>query len=668
VLLTNFACVAGHASISLKLHSVFIFPGMFKHLIILTLSTAFSVNALASSPQSDQRVLFKKAEKLIWKEQSQEFKHTYSQLHFYPLKPYITQKKLINKMSLSDGKEIKQFLDEYKGTPLDWPLRKKWLSYLAKKNRQSLFIEFFTPNGDAELNCRYLDYRLNKGASETVILPEVTKLWVVGKSQPKACDKLFSRWKRAGYMTKELVWQRIALAADGGKHTLIPYLTKLLPKKEQYLAKLWHKVRRDPAYITRLSRFPNKNAKEAQIYAYGIKRLIWRDRDRAIKAYESASNKFNFSHVQQQEIAQKFALALASKGHDKSQEWLSKVEGDYQTDHLIQWQIADVLRSKDWTNIKNKLVKLPKRVHENNQWKYWYARSLVETGDTEQGMAKLEALSKKRHYYGFLAASFVDKPYALQDNPLTISEQEKFDILKDDSGKRAFELFHLSRFHHARLEWNHWMTKLSDREQLVAAKLANEKGWFDRAIFALSRVGYLNDVGLRFPMAFDNEINANATKNQIDPAWAFAIARRESSFMSDAHSSAGAHGLMQVLPGTAKQLTRKKVTKNYLLNAKNNVRIGTKYLRKLLDRHKGNQVLATAAYNAGPHRIKQWLKRDINLPADIWIETIPYKETREYVKSVLAYQLIYQKKVGKDSSLFDDLLAMNITQSNGSAR
>jgi len=641
---------------------------MFRQLIIFTLTSAISLSAIANSPNSNQRTLFKKAEKLIWKEQSQEFKQTYNQLHFYPLKPYITQKKLMNKMSLSDGKEIKLFLDQYRATPLDWSLRKKWLQYLAKKNRQSLFIEFFIPNSDAELNCRFLDYRLKRGAAASEIMPEVTKLWVVGKSQPKACDKLFARWKKSGLMTKELVWERVSLAADGGKHTLIPYLTKLLPSKEQYLAKLWHKVRRDPAYITRLSRFPNKNSKEAQIYTYGIKRLIWRDRDRAISAYQKAEKQFNFSYEQQQEIAQKFALALASKGHKKSEQWLAKVEGNYLTSDLVQWQIADVLRSQNWHNIKAKLAALPERVHKNNQWQYWYARSLVETGQNESGLRQLEALSQKRHYYGFLAASFVDKPYALQNQPLTISEQEKLNILKHDSGKRAFELFHLSRFHHARLEWNYWMSKLSDREQLVAAKLANEKGWFDRAIFALSRVGYLNDVELRFPMAFDNEINSHASKNKIDPAWAFAIARRESSFMSDAHSSAGAHGLMQVLPGTAKQLTRKKVTKNYLLNAKNNVRIGTKYLRKLLDKHKGNQVLATAAYNAGPYRIKQWLKRDINLPADIWIETIPFKETREYVKSVLAYQLIYQKKVGKESSLFDELLAMNITKNNGSAR
>jgi soluble lytic murein transglycosylase len=186
--------------------------------------------------------------------------------------------------------------------------------------------------------------------------------------------------------------------------------------------------------------------------------------------------------------------------------------------------------------------------------------------------------------------------------------------------------------------------------------------WYDRDIFTLAKVGYLNDVNLRFPLGFETEIKHYAGNQKINPAWAFAITRRESSFMSDANSPAGAKGLMQIMPATAKQLARKKVSNQYLFKAKNNIKLGTKYLRNLLDRHHGNQVLATAAYNAGPHRVKSWLKDAKPLPADVWIETIPFKETREYVKSVLAYQQIYQDKVGQKGSLFDQIIAMNINE------
>ena len=223
-------------------------------------------------------------------------------------------------------------------------------------------------------------------------------------------------------------------------------------------------------------------------------------------------------------------------------------------------------------------------------------------------------------------------------------------------------MFAIGRFHHARQEWNYWLSKLNKRDKLVASKIANEMQWYDRAIFTLAKVGYLDDVDLRFPLGFEDEIKHYAGDQKINSAWAFAIARRESSFMSDANSSAGAKGLMQIMPGTAKQLARKTVSNQYLFDAKNNIKLGTKYLRKLLDRHDGNSVLATAAYNAGPHRVKTWLKNAESLPADVWIETIPYKETREYVKSVLAYQQIYQHKVGQTASLFDQIIAMNINE------
>lgn len=176
----------------------------------------------------------------------------------------------------------------------------------------------------------------------------------------------------------------------------------------------------------------------------------------------------------------------------------------------------------------------------------------------------------------------------------------------------------------------------------------------------MASAGYLDDVDLRFPKAFNKEINLYATDQQIEPAWAFAIARRESSFMIDAHSPAGAKGLMQLMPNTAKHLKQGKISRSYLLDATNNIALGTQYLKILLDKNQGNQVLATAAYNAGPYRVKRWLKDIELMPADIWIETIPFKETRNYVKSVLAYQEIYQHKPGQVSRVFEQVINMNI--------
>lgn len=622
--------------------------------ILLCSSSAFAVE------NTSHRKIFLEAEKLIWRAKPAELQKLYQQLHYYPLQPYLDQQRLMYKISITDTKEISTFLDKYEGTPLDWPLRKKWLEYLVKKNQQSLFLYHYKSSSSATLNCAYYQYSLNKGIAEKTIYPKVTKLWTVGKSQPDICDPLFKKWEKAGYRTEAVIWQRISLAANGGKHTLIPYLTKLLPKSQQYLGSLWHKVRRNPAYVLRANAFKQFNKREAQIFSYGIKRLIWRQADKSIETFTKLRKKFKFTTDQDQEITQAFALSLANNRHPKAQKWLHKVDSKFMNSNVVQWRVTDVLRKQNWNLILRDLESFPVDKQTSNQWNYWYSRSLIETNNKSKGLSLLKELAKNRHYYGFLAASYLKVPFNLQDQPLSITDKERITLLKNPAAKRAFELFHIGKYNLARKEWNYWLAQLTNKEKLAASVISTEKKWFDRAIFTLAKVKYLNDVDLRFPLAFESEIKSSAKKNKIDPAWAFAIARRESSFMSDANSGAGAKGLMQIMPATAKQLARKRVSTKYLFDAKNNVKLGTKYLKQLSDQYKGNHVLATASYNAGPHRVKKWAKEAVNMPIDMWIETIPFKETREYVKSVLAYQQIYQYKIGISEPLFANLIKNKI--------
>ncbi len=609
------------------------------------------------------RKTFLQAEKYVWQAQAKTYKSLYDQLHYYPLQPYLDQQRLMHNIRLSDAPEIDAFLQKYKHSPLDWPLRKKWLNYLSKHKRKVLFLEHFKANNNAKLNCTYLQYQLDKGDAESTILKQVKKWWLVGKSQDKTCDPLFKKWIAAGHLTPDLVWQRIALAADGGKHTLIPYLTKLLPPHERYLGKLWHSVRRDPANVSRLNKFPNKNNKEVQILTYGLKRLIWRAPSNALKAYENVIGAYPFTIQQRHEITAKFAIALASKNHSQAQRWMDKVPANYLSKDLVQWRLAQTLKSQDWRKIQADLESLPKELHTSSQWQYWYGRSLVENDQSVEGTTVLAKLAQTRHYYGFLASSLLSQQASLQDQPLLYTDQEKQELLANPAAKRAFELFHLERFSHARKEWNFWLSQLTKTEKLIAATIAYEKSWFDRPIFTLANQGYLDDVSMRFPMAYEEKFQHYSDKVSIDTAWAMAISRRESSFMTDAYSGAGARGLMQIMPNTAKQLERRSVSKRYLLKADNNIKLGTRYLKQLSDKYQGNRVLATASYNAGPYRVKKWLTKLDDLPADIWIENIPFKETREYVKSVLAYQQIYQYHLDEQQqSVFKELIGMQIKQ------
>ena len=617
----------------------------------------FAVNAVENT---SHRKIFLEAETKIWKADNAGFQQLYQQLHYYPLQPYLDQQNFIQNMNLSLANDIDTFLKKYEGTPLDWPLRKKWLTYLSEQNQQSLFLYNYKPSSIATLSCAYFAYSLNNGVSEKTILPKVTKIWTVGKSQPDICDPIFKKWVKAGYRTEDVVWERIALAADGGKHSLLPYLTKLLPKSKQYLGSLWHKVRRNPAYVVRKNAFKHYNKQEGQIFTYGIKRLIWREPNKAISTYTKLRKKFKLTSDQQQDVTRAFALSLANNNHPKAQKWLHKVNEKFMNSSVTQWRIADVLRKQDWNLLLKELKSFPLSHQKTNQWKYWYSRGLIATNKKPEnkirGLDILKELSKNRHYYGFLAASYLKVPHSLQNKPLSTTQEEKNKLLKNPAAKRAFELFHVGKYSHARSEWSYWMKQLTNKEKLSASIISTEQKWFDRAIFTLAKVKYLNDVDLRFPLAFESEITEYAKINKIDPAWVYAIARRESSFMPDANSGVGAKGLMQIMPATAKQLKRKSVSIKYLLNAKNNVELGTKYLKMLSDKYEGNHVLATASYNAGPHRVKKWAAKAVGMPIDMWIETIPFKETREYVKSVMAYQLIYQDKIGKTGTIFSKLI------------
>ena len=629
---------------------------------IFFISSAFSGEQLVLTTNKDQQNIFIQAEELLSKRKSNsaQYKELYNNLYYYPLQPYLDQQRLMTHLSLNNADEINQFLSKYRNTPLDWALRKAWLRYLAKQKHRVLFLQAFKPTANVELTCHHLQFQLAAGMPQGVILPQVTKLWVVGKSQNNACDPLFKLWQKSGYRTNDIIWQRIRLAANGGTHTLIPYLTKLLPQEQQYLARLWHKVRRNPLTASKLKLFPNHDARETEILIYGLKRLVWRKPDIALHSYQDAQNKFTFSKAQKDHITEKFAIALAAKSHKKAKKWLDKLEPNELSQSMLQWRLSQTLKQKNWQQLIIDLKTLPNKKREELKWKYWYAQALVKTDQVQRGEYLLEQLAKERHYYGFLAASYLHTPSNMKYQPLSFTLAQKQRVISYPAAKRAFEFYSLGKYQKARSEWNFLLTQLSTNEKLIAAKIANENQWFDRAIFTLANVGYLDDVALRFPKAFETEINHYAGEQQISPSWAFAIARRESSFMTDAHSSAGAKGLMQLMPGTARGLKKGKIDRRYLLNANNNVQLGTRYLKILLDKNQGNQVLATASYNAGPYRVKRWLKNTKKIAADIWIETIPFKETRNYVKSVLAYQEIYQYNPNQVSRLFKQVINMNI--------
>jgi soluble lytic murein transglycosylase len=660
------ACLNCAASISSNYRRYFIqfrfFVGVnvVKRIVfILTNLLLAPLSAASVSSEAALRSEFLQAERQIGSLSAEQAQKVLQKFTAYPLQPYLEQRRL--QQFLSADARIADFLQRYKGTPMDWPLRKPWLLDLARRQKSALFLAHVNDSKDAELACLAQRFKLAaKDADTAAIWPEVSRLWVVGKSQPKACDPLFAAWRKAGQQTAELVWQRIMLAAEGGDASLLPYLKTQLPTAQQYLADMYQQTRRNPAVIANNRFFPLKSPLERDIAAYGMKRLIWRHPEQALRVWQKFVNDPYFSAGQRLDVQRQFAIALASKNDERASAWFNGLPPELIDSTLAHWQVSHELADLNWPAVQRAIEKLPPDIASDSSWQYWLARAYEQQGQQEKAKPLFEALALQRHFYGFMAAAKLGMPPSLAHAPVVVSEQELAELQQHPAVKRAQEWLALDRLTEARREWNYLQSGANTQKKLVSAKLAHQLQWYERAIFSLADVGYWDDVELRFPLAFQQEISQSAAKADIESGWAMAIARRESSFMADAASPVGARGLMQLMPATAKEIARKPVQLAQLYNPVVNIDYGTDYLNYLRKRNDGNLLMATAAYNAGYSRVKQWIPKTYAVPADVWVETIPYRETRDYVKAVMAYYQIYNIRLNTPTDVFKPLTTMQI--------
>ncbi|SNY48860.1 soluble lytic murein transglycosylase [Arsukibacterium tuosuense] len=622
-------------------------------------SCAFTARAAEQDKLQQQRARFVALEHSIDSVSRKQAESWLAELEGYPLQPYLRLKRLQRFLNAHDA--IETFLTEYQGTPMDWPLRKPWLLRLAEQQQAERFLANFPGSSDAELKCLALRFQLKtKALPEAEIWQQTEEIWTEGKSQPRACDPLFTAWRDSEPLQSETVHRRLQLAAEGGQAQLIPYLKTLLPANEQYLADLWLQTRRNPAVVGRAKFFPGKHIIERDVLAYGLKRLVWRSPDQALATWQRHVNDPYFTKAQRLDVQRQFAIALASKGDSRADNWLTTLPAELFDANLAQWQVAHALRELDWPKVQKVVEQLPAELQGDINWRYWRARALEEQGETELAKTEFTAIAGQRHYYGFMAAARIGLPPSLAHNPVKVTEEEIAQLQQHPAVQRAQQFLALGRLTEARREWNHLQDTSDEQQKITSAKLASQLQWYERAIFSLADVGYWDDVELRFPLAYQQEMQLSADKFNIDSGWSMAIARRESSFMADAYSPAGARGLMQIMPGTANDIAKKQVQIRQLYNPVTNIDYGTDYLNYLKQRNDGNLLKATAAYNAGYRRVMQWIPQDYALPADVWVETIPYRETREYVKAVMAYYQIYNIRMNVAQDVFKPLVAMKI--------
>jgi soluble lytic murein transglycosylase len=362
---------------------------------------------------------------------------------------------------------------------------------------------------------------------------------------------------------------------------------------------------------------------------------------------------FAFSEAQRDLILRTLALFHATDFSADSLARLAALPADAQSDATREWRARIALAEQNWTAVLAAINAMTDTQQSDGEWRYFRARALNVLERGSEAIPVMTALAREPTFFGFLAADKLNQPYAICPIQLPEDPAREQALLSKPGLLRAFELFAVNLPKLARREWSRALQGEDSTTQRLAADLANQRGWYDRAVFTLNSGDALRVYDLRFPLASQDGIVPQAQQAGIEPAWAYGILRAESAWMSDAHSAADARGLMQLLPSTAALVARKNGLNwdggDTLYDPAVNITLGTRYLAQVSSRYNGSPWLGSAAYNAGPNRVDQWLAARGTLAPDLFVATIPFKETREYVARVMAFSVIYDWRLHGDA-------------------
>ena len=570
------------------------------------------------------------------------FEHLAVQLEDYPLYPYLRYEELRRRISSAPEKDIRSFLDNYSYVPIANRIRQAWLDELMKRGQHSKFQQYYEAGNKVAHQCFDMQARMKAGDVPDAV-EEIKKLWLVGNSQPNQCDILFSWLEKQGYMDDELIWQRIDMAMARRDLKLAKYLAGKLSTEQVHWFALLNSIHRNPEKILTDPDLKQDHPLARKVITYGARRWARKDVSAAVMAWQLLSDKYQFSEKQRIHTQADMALTAALRHHALAAELMSQLPADIDDVEVQQWRARAAMRANDWPTVLRSIVLMGVDAKEELEWKYWRARALEEMGVHADAKLIYQKIAQERDYYGFLAADRVQQPYEMNDRPLQFTDFEIGRVLEYPPLIRARELLEAGQTWHAYNEWKY-----------LTAGFAHQWDWHHTAIFTVARAQHYDDLQLRFPQPYDDIVTENAKRFSLAPEYVYGVMRQESAMNSIAKSHAGASGLMQLMPATAKDVARElkiaSPNRTALLQPKMNVQLGSKYLRSMLDRYDDQQVLATASYNAGPHRVKRWLPPRETMSADVWVDTIPYDETRKYVRRVMAYSTVYEWKMAQKTT------------------
>lgn len=572
----------------------------------------------------------------------------YQALRSYPLYPYLLYSDLLRRLHSDPVSEIRAFLSTYADSPLAGRLRNAWLNRLAQQQRWGDYLHDALPSRDPLLECRRRQALLHTGQTEAA-LGDFSSIWERAGALPNACDPLIAAWQAQGHPSPEQRWQRFALAMTSNQRNLAQFLRNDMAETERAWADAWLAVAAQPELLLRDERFHSTAAPAVAIISDALSRWMRQDALAALAALDRLKAANHALAAELAKTERQLALWIASDYHPNALARLQALPDAVVDQDVREWRIRLHLRATDWRGVLNEIAAMPNVARETPRWRYWQGRSLEALGRNQEAQAAYQLVAGQRDYHGFLAADRIGIAYTMRNTPLETPVAALDALLTNSPGlQRARELYILGSEAEAEAEWRAAIQSFDRTALQQAAQLAQHWEWRYQALVTIARAEYWDDLALRFPLAYRDQVLAS-TKSALDAAaWIYAVMRQESSFRPDARSPVGALGLMQIMPATGQQIARdlQDTAPLNLLRPEINIRYGAYYLQQIMQRLQNHPVLATAAYNAGPNKVLQWLPTNAPIAADIWAETIPYRETRAYVQRVMEYAAVYRFLLG----------------------
>ena len=578
------------------------------------------------------------------------FDATIAELEDYVLYDHLQMERLLHDWRISEpGKQaitdLNAFEQSSKNTSLTRRLTRQLQRRLASTNQWSLFLGLKESRLAAGMPCTTLRARDELGQLEGFDKAAI-ELWVQPQEHDEICADVLVELEENNTPPIPAIWERIYLSMSEGKPAYAEEMLKYLGSRDRKPVVAWIEALENPQELLQSDALNEDTVLNRRTIANLHVRWSREDTPAAMAHWMKVRDNYAFYADRYYDTHRAIAMRGAYRRLPGAPDWLDAIPARADDLELKEWRIRTALLAGDWARVMKNIDRLPAEEQEEDHWAYWEARALEVAGNQAQAAEIYRELATLQSYHGFLSADRLGQAYSIKDEPISIEDDALSMLADTEALQRAREYHAVDLQGESRREWNNWLLDpaRTPQEMAQAAVLAARWELHDRAIFSAGRAEQRRAISLRFPVLYESEVAEAAEEHGIEPAWILGVMRRESAYIQDVQSPAGAVGLMQLMPRTAKYVAELQGDDDWngdLTDAGTNIGLGTYYLRHVLDKFEEHQVLATASYNAGPHRVGAWLQDEV-MEADRWIDTIPFTETRRYVRAVLAYTAIYE--------------------------